>query len=76
MSANTARRKSHWTKTCQLKFGRSNRPEAFCKKGVLKNFIKFTGKHLFQSLFFNKVVGLTKFRRTSFLHNTSGRLLL
>ena len=26
-----------------------------CKKGVLKNFAKFTEKHLCQSLFFNKV---------------------
>ena len=25
------------------------------KKGVLRNFAKFTGKHLCQSLFFNKV---------------------
>ena len=24
------------------------------KKGVLRNFAKFTGKHLWQSLFFNK----------------------
>ena len=31
----------------------------FCKKGVLKNFVKFTGKHLCQSLFFNKVAGVT-----------------
>ena len=30
----------------------------FCKKGVLRNVIKFTGKHLCQSLFFNKVAGL------------------
>ena len=37
---------------------RSSRPEVFCKKGALKNFAKFTGKHLCQSLFFNKVVGL------------------
>ena len=37
---------------------RSSRPEVFCKKGVLKNFTKFTGKHLYQSLFFNKVAGL------------------
>ena len=37
---------------------RSSRPELFCKKGVLKNFAKFTGKHLWQSLFFNKVAGL------------------
>ena len=28
------------------------------KKGALGNFAKFTGKHLRQSLFFNKVVGL------------------
>ena len=27
---------------------RSNRPEVFCKKGVLGNFAKFTGKHLCQ----------------------------
>ena len=25
-------------------------PEVFCKKGVLRNFVKFTGKHLRQSL--------------------------
>ena len=29
----------------------------FYKKGVLKNLIKFTGKHLCQSLFLNKVAG-------------------
>ena len=29
----------------------------FWKKGVLRNFTKFTGKHLCQSLFFNKVAG-------------------
>ena len=28
------------------------------KKGVLKNFAKFTGKHLCSSLFLNKVAGL------------------
>ena len=28
------------------------------KKGVLENFSKFTGKHLRQGLFFNKVAGL------------------
>ena len=33
---------------------RSSRPEVFCRKGVLRNFAKFTGKHLCQSLFFNK----------------------
>ena len=30
---------------------RSSRPEVFCKKGVLKNLAKFTGKHLFWCLF-------------------------
>ena len=30
---------------------RSSRPKMFCKKGVLKNFAKFTGKYLYQSLF-------------------------
>ena len=38
---------------------RSSGPEVFCKKGVLRNFTKFTGKHLFQSLFFKKVAGLS-----------------
>ena len=37
---------------------RSSRPKLFCKKGVLKNFTKFTGKHLCQSLFLNKIAGL------------------
>ena len=36
---------------------RSSRPEVFCKTGVLGNFAKFTGKHLCQNLFFNKVAG-------------------
>ena len=65
------------------------------KKGVLRNFAKFKGKHLSQSFFFNKVarfrpatllikrlwdrcfpMNFAKFPRTSFLQNTSGRLLL
>ena len=33
---------------------RSSRPEVFCKKGILRDFAKFTGKHLCQSLFFNE----------------------
>ena len=37
---------------------RSSRPEVFSEKGVLRNFAKFTGKDLCQSLFFNKVAGL------------------
>ena len=30
----------------------------FCKSCVFKNFTKFTGEHLCQKLFFNKVTGL------------------
>ena len=37
---------------------RSSRPEVFCTKGVLKHFANFTGKHLRQSLFFNKAADL------------------
>ena len=37
---------------------RSSRTKVFCKKGVLKNFAKFPGKHLCQGLFFSKVTGL------------------
>ena len=36
---------------------RSIRPEVFGKKGVLRNFAKFTGKYLCQSLVLNKVAG-------------------
>ena len=39
-------------------FFRSSRPEVFCKKGALRNFAKFTGKHLCQSLIFNKICWL------------------
>ena len=34
-------------------------PEVFWKKGVPRNFAKFIGKHLSQSLFLNKVAGLS-----------------
>ena len=62
------------------------------KKGVLRNFTKFTGKHLCQSLLFNEVAAVTllkrrlwygcfplnfvKFLITLFLQNTSGWLFL
>ena len=49
-------------------------PEVSVRKGVLRNFAKFTGKHLCQSLFFNKVAGLSP--QNTFLQNNSGRLLL
>ena len=34
---------------------RNSRPKVFCKEGALKNFAKFTGKHLCWSLVFDKV---------------------
>ena len=57
-----------------LKCDKSSRPGVFGKKGVLRNFTKFTGKHLCQILYFNKVAGLrripvnfAKFLKTPFL---------
>ena len=44
--------KEFFALTCSLK---KQPPELFCKKGVLRNFVKFTGKHLRQiDTFFNK----------------------
>ena len=45
------------TRYCSVCY-RSSRPEMFCKKDVLRSFEQFTGKHLCQSLFLNKVAGL------------------
>ena len=54
---------------------RSNRPEVFCKKSILRNLAKLTGKHLYQSHsnFIKKrlwcrcfPVNFVKFLRTTF----------
>ena len=57
----------------KFKKNRSSRPEVFCKKGVRRNFAKFTGKHLCQSFFLKKSfwqrcfpVNFEKFRITPF----------
>ena len=42
---------------CQSIQLRSSHPKVFCKRGILRNFTKFFGKHLCQGLFFNKVAG-------------------
>ena len=48
-----------WTAAVSLfESFRSSRPDAFCKKVVLKKFAKFTGKHSCQSLFFNKYASI------------------
>ena len=39
----------------RVRIGRSNYQRCSVRKGVLRNFAKFTWKHLCQSLFFNKV---------------------
>ena len=41
-----------------LSIRRSSHRRCSVRKGILRNFTKFTGKHLCQSLFFNKVAGL------------------
>ena len=55
---------------------RKGHPEVFCKKGVIKNFAKSTGKHLCQSLFLNEVAGLAKFIITPSLTEHLWSLLL
>ena len=45
----------------KLTLARSSRPEVFCKKDIRRNFAKFTGKHLCQDFFFNKVAGACNF---------------
>ena len=41
--------KASWKKALFIK-NRSSRPEVFCKRGVLRNFTNFPGKHQYQSL--------------------------
>ena len=55
---------------------RSRRPYVFCKKGVLRNFAEFIGKHLCQSLFFNKVSGwgFCEISKNSFSYRTPLRV--
>ena len=38
-------------------------PGSFCKKGSFKNFAKFIGKHLYRSLFLNKVAAATLLKK-------------
>ena len=47
-----------WVWNINETYVRSSHRRCSVRKGVLWNFVKFTGKHLCQSLFFDKVVGL------------------
>ena len=60
-----------FTRYNPLRIARSSHQRCSVRKGVLRNFTKFTGKQLCQSLFLNKVVGLRPFSQS-----TSWRLLL
>ena len=52
-----------FSKEASGKTDRSSCPKVLCKKGVLRNFTKFTVKHLCHSLLFNKVAGLRLWHR-------------
>ena len=61
----------------KMPISRSSHQRCSIKKGVLRKFSKFTGKHLCQRLWHRCFpVNFEKFLRTPFLQNTSGRLLL
>ena len=55
-----------WIMLTNATQGKSSRSKVFCKKGVLKNFIKFTGKRLKKSHSFHSFINFTKFLRTPF----------
>ena len=60
------------TKPSWLRLYGSGRPKVFWKEGVLRNFAKFTVKHLCQSFFFKCLpVNFAKFLKTE-IQNTSG----
>ena len=45
---------------------RSSLSNLFCKRGVLENFAKFTEKHLYWSLFLNKVADHRRLEKGDF----------
>ena len=60
----------HSKKNIDITESKNSRPEVYCKEGFLKNFAKFTGKHLRPSLFFNRLKRL--WRRATLLKRDSG----
>ena len=83
-----------WTLLLIFKFAeqlQKQPPKVFFEESLIRNFAKFEGKHLCESLFFNKVVGLSpatllkvtlaqvfscEFYKTPFLQNSSWQLFL
>ena len=47
-----------WVHYPKIKLHRTSHRKCSVKKGVIRNFTKFTGKYLCQRLFFNKIEGL------------------
>ena len=72
-------RVSHILQIIRLKH-KSSHQSCPVKKSVLKNYPKFTGKYLCQSLFLNKAAGfflrICESLKKTFLQNSSERLLL
>ena len=59
----------------KLSRNRSSRLEVPCKEGVLRNFAKFIGKHLCQSLVLMNLLTVYYFRRSFTLHKKWSFLL-
>ena len=60
-----------FTSTIIFRYMQKQLQEVFYAKDVLWNLTKFTGKHLFQRLFFDKAAGLLFYRTpgmTAFIH--------
>ena len=45
---------------------KSSHLEVFCKKDVLKNFAKFTGKHVYWSIWLNKIADLRLYAKRGY----------
>ena len=58
---NSSDRASYGSLNFMMQTSEAAATRSVLKKDVLKNFAKFTGKHLCQSLFFNKVAGLNPY---------------
>ena len=61
-----AKNRLRWWKKLRRAVSRSSHPRSSVRKRVVKNFAKFTGKHLYQSIF---LMNFAKFLRISF-HRT------